>query len=206
MPDELSDDAATFVEPLACVVKSLRGARVRDDDRVLVVGLGVMGLLHLLAVKTLARPGLLVAADVACPSASRSAPGWRTRRSTLLTPRSRCATGDAGADVVIVCPGSVEALEAGRRAVAPGGTLAIFAPTPPGVLWPLSVHDLFFRETTLVPSYSAGPTDTREAMRLLAGDSRLSPLSLIGCRCARRRAATPWCGWAARPSKAIVRP
>jgi L-iditol 2-dehydrogenase len=30
------------------------------------------------------------------------------------------------------------------------------------------VHDVFFNETTIVPSYSAGPDDTREALRLLA--------------------------------------
>ena len=209
VPDELSDDAATFVEPLACVVKSLRRARVRDDDRVLVVGLGVMGLLHLLAVKTLARPGLLVAADRV---PERLAVGARLADATIDTSDTPLEegvarlTGDAGADVVIVCPGSVEALEAGRRAVAPGGTLAIFAPTPPGVLWPLSVHDLFFRETTLVPSYSAGPTDTREAMRLLAGG--LPVESLITHRLPLREAARGYAlvrsGGAAL--KVIVRP
>jgi L-iditol 2-dehydrogenase len=170
VPDELSDDIATFVEPLACVVKSLRRARVREDDRVLVIGLGVMGLLHLLAVRAVARPGQLLAADRVperLAAGSRIADVTIDTSGTTLDDGVARATGDAGADVVIVCPGSVEALEAGLRVVAPGGTLAIFAPTAPGVLWPLPVHDLFFRETTLVPSYSAGPTDTREAMRLL---------------------------------------
>src|SRR5205807_243661 len=63
LPEGLSDDAATFVEPLACVVKSVRRARVREGDGVLVIGLGVMGLLHLHALRALSAPGLLLAAD-----------------------------------------------------------------------------------------------------------------------------------------------
>jgi len=171
VPDDLSDDAATFVEPLACVVKSIRRARVQDGDRVLVVGLGLMGLLHLQALRALVRPGQLLAADRV---PERLAHGARAADAVIDTSQTGLDEGVAhltdgeGADVVIVCPGTVDALEAGRRAVAPGGTLAVFAPTPPDGRWPLPVHDLFFRETTIVPSYSAGPNDTREAMRLLA--------------------------------------
>jgi len=171
VPDGLSDDAATFVEPLACVVKSVRRAGVRAGDRVLVVGLGVMGLLHLLVLRAVARPGHLLAADRV---PERLAHGARLADAVIDTSRATVEEGVArladggGAEVVIVCPGSVEALEAGRRAVAAGGTLAVFAPTPPDEVWPVPVHDLFFRETTVVPSYSAGPADMREAMRLLA--------------------------------------
>ncbi|HET8678518.1 MAG TPA: alcohol dehydrogenase catalytic domain-containing protein, partial [bacterium] len=37
VPPGLSDETATFIEPLACVVKSVRRARIRPGDRVLVV-------------------------------------------------------------------------------------------------------------------------------------------------------------------------
>ena len=91
--------------------------------------------------------------------------------------------------------------------VAPGGTLAVFAPTAPGVLWPLPVHDLFFRETTLVPSYSAGPTDTREAMRLLAEGLPVEPLDHAPAPAAtRRRGATRWSARGGAALKVIVHP
>jgi L-iditol 2-dehydrogenase len=60
--------------------------------------------------------------------------------------------------------------------VAPGGTLVVFTPTPPDVVWPIRMHEVFFNETTIVPSYSAGPNDTREAVRLLAGGLPVEPL------------------------------
>jgi len=77
---------------------------------------------------------------------------------------------------LIVGPGTVDALEAGRTAVAPGGTIVVFTPTPPDVRWSLPVHDLFFNETTIVPSYSAGPDDTGEALRLLVAGLAVEPL------------------------------
>ncbi len=191
VPDDLSDDAATFVEPLACVLKSLRRARLRDGDRVLVVGAGVMGLLHLLAARAAGRPGQLLAADRVAARLALAAPladATIDASSDPLDEVTAALTGGAGADVVIVCPGSVEALEAGLRATARGGTLVMFAPTPPDVRWPLGVSEVFFRETTLVPSYSAGPGDMREALRLLAGGLAVEPLIThrLGLRDVRR--------------------
>ena len=45
VPDDVSDAAATAIEPLACGVRALRRARVGADTRLLVVGGGQMGLL-----------------------------------------------------------------------------------------------------------------------------------------------------------------
>ena len=178
LPEGLSDDAATFIEPLACVVKSVRRARVREGDRVAVIGLGVMGMLHLLVLRASPTPGQLLAADRVPERLARGV-GLAdividTSRAPLPEAVARATNG--GADVVIVGPGTVEALEAGRMTVAPGGTLVVFTPTPPDVVWPIRMHEVFFNETTIVPSYSAGPNDTREAVRLLAGGLPVEPL------------------------------
>ncbi len=179
LPAELSDEAAVFVEPLACVVKSIRRARLRDGDRVLVIGMGVMGLLHLLALRAMAAPAVLVAADL---NPLRAATAARYADVAVDTSRKslhevvREATGGAGADVVIVGPGAVEALEEGLRSVAPGGTLVIFAPTPPEARWPLPAHDLYFKEVTVTTAYSAGPDETREALRMLTAGLQVEPL------------------------------
>jgi L-iditol 2-dehydrogenase len=138
----------------------------------------VMGMLHLLVLRASAAPGQLLAAD-RVPERLVRGVGVAdvvidTSRAPLAEAVARATNG--GADVVIVGPGSVEALEAGRMTVAPGGTLVVFTPTPPDVVWPIRMHEVFFNETTIVPSYSAGPTDTREAVRLLAGGLPVEPL------------------------------
>ncbi len=170
LPPEVSDEVATFVEPLACVVKSLRRAELRAGDRVLVIGLGVMGMLHVLLARRLGADLVIGADRVASRLARGQALGADvvvdvTRES--LPDVVRAHTEGLGADVVVVGPGTVDAIELGFRSIAPAGTLVLFTPTPSEVKWPLPVHELYFREVRIVPSYSAGPPQMREALRWL---------------------------------------
>ncbi|MGQ0568961.1 MAG: alcohol dehydrogenase catalytic domain-containing protein [Armatimonadota bacterium] len=179
LPPDLSDETATFIEPLACVLKAVRRARIRRDDRVLVIGAGVMGLLHLMVLRAQRHASLIIAAD-RVPARLAATAGHADLivdvSQRTLADAVREATGGEGADVAVVGPGSIEALESGLQSLAPGGTLVVFTPTPPDQAWHLRVHDLFFREITILPSYSAGPDDTREALRLLQHGLPVGPL------------------------------
>ncbi|HLA25406.1 MAG TPA: zinc-binding dehydrogenase [bacterium] len=170
LPAQLADEAATFVEPLACVVKSLRRGGLRQGGSVLVIGLGVMGLLHVLLARRLGA-GMIIGAD---RIASRLAHAQSAGADVVvdvadnsLPDAVRRATGEDGADLVVVGPGTMEAIESGFASAAPGGTVVLFTPTPPEARFPLPVHDAYFREIRIVPSYSAGPDDTAEALRHL---------------------------------------
>ncbi len=170
LPPQVSDEAATFIEPLACVVKSLERAGLKAGDRVLMIGLGVMGMLHLLLSRRLGAEIVIGADRVPSRLARGRALGADavvdvTRES--LPDVVRTHTDGTGADVVIVGPGTVEAIELGFQSVAPAGTLVLFTPTPPEAKWPLPVHDAYFREVRIVPTYSAGPSQTRKALRWL---------------------------------------
>ncbi len=76
-------------------------------------------------------------------------------------------TGGQGAEIVIAGPATTQALEIGLRTVSRGGTVVQFMGTPPGDTLQLDTSDYYFREVRLVPSYSCGPPDTREALRLI---------------------------------------
>ncbi|HVH32114.1 MAG TPA: alcohol dehydrogenase catalytic domain-containing protein [bacterium] len=171
LPRELSDDAATFVEPLACVVKAAHRAGVGPGDRILVIGLGVMGLLQVMLARRLGAE-LIMGADRVASRLQRGKDAGAdvivdvTR--TALPEAVRSHTEGTGADVVVVGPGTVEAIELGFRCVAPGGSLVLFTPTPPGDVWPFPVHDAYFHEVSVIPSYSAGPPQTQEALHWLA--------------------------------------
>jgi L-iditol 2-dehydrogenase len=71
-------------------------------------------------------------------------------------------------DVAIVCTGAPDAIRLGMQAVDDGGHLLLFAPSTPGTALEVDPNEVFFRELTIQASYSAGPRDTREALRLLA--------------------------------------
>jgi len=171
LPDSIDDETATLIEPLATVVKSLRRSRMRSGDAVLVIGLGVMGLLHVLLAR---RRGaeLVLAADRVPPRLELAEKLGAHRTIDVsagpIPEQVRDATGGEGADVVIVGPGSTEALDAAAGAVGAGGTIVIFTPLAPGETWPLPVGEFYFKDVGVVASYSAGPSDTREALTLLA--------------------------------------
>lgn len=170
VPPECSDDAATFIEPLATVVKSLRRGGLRAGDRVLVIGLGVMGLLHVMLARRLGA-GTIIGAD-RVPSRLRRAEEAGADAvvdvsRTLLADAVRSKTSGDGADLVIVGPGSLEAIQAGFDAAGSGAALVLFTPTEPDLRWPFPVHDAYFREVRVIPSYSCGPDDTRAALQHL---------------------------------------
>ncbi|MBV8282739.1 MAG: zinc-binding dehydrogenase, partial [Candidatus Eremiobacteraeota bacterium] len=171
VPDSLEDDLATLVEPLATVVKSVRRSRMRAGDRVLVIGLGTMGMLHL-ALARFRGAELLLGAD-RVPARLEAARTHGAHHAfdierAPLHEQVAAATDGEGADVVFVCPGSIAAMQSAAQCVAPGGTIVLFTPAEATEHWPLPVHDLFFKDVSIVASYSAGPDDTREALTLLA--------------------------------------
>ena len=171
VPDSVSDAAATLIEPLACSVKALRRAGVGPGMSVVVISLGFMGLLNTaLALHLGANP--VIAADrvpVRCARGLALGPHRVVNvDQESLAEAVRAMTGGAGAEVVIVGPGSVEALEAGFACVAGGGTLVQFTPTAPGARWSLDTDQGYFREISIIPSYSCGPADTRAALALIA--------------------------------------
>jgi L-iditol 2-dehydrogenase len=84
-----------------------------------------------------------------------------------LVEQVREITNGAMADVVIVGPGTSKAIATGIAAAGKGATVVQFTATPPDDDLIVKPHDLYFNETRLVPSYSCGPDETREALSLV---------------------------------------
>jgi L-iditol 2-dehydrogenase len=163
--DGLDAVAATFVEPLACVVRSQARAGLRGGDSLLVVGAGANGLLQIAAAHTLA----VEAVWVREPRAERLAlaEAWGAERH-----------GNEQVDVAIVCTPAPEAIAQAAGHVAPGGTLCLYAPPAPGAALPVEGEPLFMRELTVTASYSAGPHDMRAALELLRAGA-VDPSALV---------------------------
>jgi L-iditol 2-dehydrogenase len=169
LPDDLSYRAATLIEPLGCIIHGLRLARVGPGTSVAVVGAGGMGLLEIMGARALGA-GPIVAIE---PRADRRAAVERLGVVALAQPDPAAvagALGDALADVVLVCTSKHEAIADSLHLAGPAGVVQLFAPTPPGEIVGLDLGAIFFREVELQSTYSAGPTDTRDALdMLLAG-------------------------------------
>jgi L-iditol 2-dehydrogenase len=156
VPDDVSDAAATAIEPLACGVRALRRARVGADTRLLVIGGGQMGLL-------VAQAALAAGASV---TVAEPLPERRALAEDLGV--RAMDPSDPSPTVAILCTSAAAAWELAVGAVDRGGVIQLFAPAAPGERRDFEVHDLFFRELEIQASYSAGPRDTREALALIA--------------------------------------
>jgi L-iditol 2-dehydrogenase len=174
LPDEVSYDEGTFVEPLACVLRAQRVARLKPGQSVLVVGSGMTGLLQV----NLARAsgaGRIIATDVRqyrLDSAKRLGADDVVHATDNVPARVRDLNGGKLVDLVLVCTGVVSAINQALESVDRGGTVLLFAPTDPGITIPVSVADLFFRDgVTLTSSYAGSPADHMTAVELIrAGD------------------------------------
>jgi L-iditol 2-dehydrogenase len=166
LPADLDDETATLIEPLACCIRGQRLADVGATSRLLVVGVGQMGLLHVQAAVA-AGCAQVVASD---PIAERRA--LAERFGAAAVPPDRDAIGDAlpdGPTVAVVCTYLEPAIRLALETITDGGTVQLFAPPPPGRGLEIDGGDVFFRELTVQGSYSAGPDDVRGALDLVTG-------------------------------------
>lgn len=171
LPDGLPFDDAALIEPVACVVKSLRRAGDVCGKTVFVIGLGVMGQLHVILARHAGARTILAAdlVDERCNRAKQLGADVVFDASRVNLEKSIAeATEGEGASLVIAGPASVQVLELGLKTVSRGGTVIQFMGTEPGDRLQLDTFDYYFREIRLLPSYSCGPSDTREALRLIS--------------------------------------
>ena len=161
LPDAVPFPDASLVEPLACVVKSLRRGGVTTGTKLYVIGLGVMGLLHVLAARDLG-------ADVYASDfiAERRSLAEGAGATAFHPDAARSALG-AGAGVVVCGPGVSSAMRAAVEAAAPGGTVVMFTPFPPEVPLEIDATLFYFGDLRVVASYSCGPNDTAASLRLI---------------------------------------
>ena len=170
LPAAIGDLDGVLVEPAACVVKSLRRSGLKPGESVLIIGLGIMGMMHVKLARHLGA-ATVIGADLFEQRARRSRElgtdfGLAVAGDDLVD-QVREVTHGAMADIVIVGPGSSRALTTGIAAAGKGATVVQFTATPPDENLMVKPHDLYFNETRLVPSYSCGPDDTREALDLV---------------------------------------
>jgi len=173
LPDDVSYEAGSFVEPLGCVVRAQTRAGVRPGSTVLVVGSGISGLLHIRLALSLGA-GRVFATDV-----SRYRLDWAERSGAAkafdaaaagdrLPDALRDANGGRLADLVLLCTGAPSAIEQGLACLESGSTFVFFAPPPPGEPLAMPMAELWRREVTIRTAYGAAPGDLATAIDLIA--------------------------------------
>jgi L-iditol 2-dehydrogenase len=170
LPDDMSYEEATFIEPLACVLRGQRRAHLKPGQSVLVIGSGISGLLHIMLARA-SGAGKITAVDInnyRLAAAQKFGADTAFSANEYSPERLREVNGGYLADLVIACTGAMEAINQALASVERGGTILFFAPTGPGVSIPLSINDVFWRnDVTLTTSYAGSPADYAAALKLI---------------------------------------
>ena len=150
-------------------MKSLRRGDVKAGQTIVVIGVGIMGQLH---VALGSQAGARVIALDRVPfrlqrARELGADATIDVSSTDPVTAVKELTGGEMAEVVFVGPGSITAMETGVRLAGADARVVLFTCSQPDDVLPVRPFDLYFREVSLIPSYSCGPRDTREALALL---------------------------------------
>jgi len=168
IPDGVSYEKASFMEPLACVLRGQKRAGLIPGQTVLVVGSGISGLLHINLARALGA-GLIVAADTIpfrLKKAMEIGADIAVKANNNMIETLKKANGGRLADLVIICFEGFIPLA--LNAVERGGTVLFFSGASEGATIPATINDLFWRtEITLTSTYAGGPSDCDAALKLI---------------------------------------
>jgi L-iditol 2-dehydrogenase len=170
LPENVSFDEATFMEPLGCVLRGQRWAHVTDGKAVLVIGAGLSGLLHVQTAK-LNGAGLVAVSDVNTDRLKVAEPFGASVTINAaeedVPARFKEINGGRGADVVIMTAPLPVCVKQSLEVVAPGGTILFFAPTNPEINSEINLWELWQNEITITHSYGADFRDLHTALKWL---------------------------------------
>ena len=170
LPEEISFEAGTFVEPLGCAVRGQRRICLQPGDSVLVLGSGLAGLLNMRLARALGA-GCIVATDVH-PFRLRAALGSGAQAaidagSRKVVEQVLAANEARGFEHVIVCTAAPVAFQQALNAVSPDGSVLLYAFSAPGSETHFDPHEYFRKSITLCSTYGASPLDLQQALNLL---------------------------------------
>ena len=186
IPNHVSDSAAVFLEPAACVLRGLRNSGLANTPPdltpsgcVVVLGAGSMGLLHVLVLRAW-RPDIHV---VACdPVEERRQKALELGAQTACEPEAARAIVDQassalGADALFDTVGGQKVLDFGLGLTREGGTVVLFAHAPTGDIANFDLNSLFKYERRVIGTYSGGLVDQHEIFdQICTGRLDASPL------------------------------
>ncbi|MGO8943982.1 MAG: alcohol dehydrogenase catalytic domain-containing protein [Syntrophobacteraceae bacterium] len=177
LPEALTYDQSTFIEPLACVVRAQRLAGVREDRTVFVAGCGMSGLLHVKLAKS--RKCSVIATDI---NRNRLAFARRVGADITIDAAEdvsrRLADENIGKpDVIILCTSALSAVQHAWQCVDKGGAIVFFAVPGPDKDVSVPINDFWTKEIRILTSYYCGPPDIEEAIKLIeSGDIEVADM------------------------------
>lgn len=167
-PKNLTNDEVAFYEPLACCIRAVKRAGLRQNSTALVVGLGSIGILMAQALKAF---GMNV---IGCDLITSRVELLKNLGIEAFKVTEMCDS--IKADGVFMTSGSDKAIPTALKYVRDGGKILVFSSTPQNFGY--ANNEIYYRELTVLGSYSPSPADLKDSFELLKNkDVKVSGLS-----------------------------
>lgn len=162
--------SATISEPLACVIHSVNKSHIRLGDLVVVIGAGIMGLLHLKV--AMLRGARVVVSE---PDPERRERARENGAAWVVDPARedlgeivKQMTEGRGANVVFFTAGGAPAIHQGLKLLEKGGALIIYGSVHPAQPIELNPNDIHYDEYIITGSIRHDRESFREATEMIS--------------------------------------
>ena len=172
LPDRITYEQASLIEPLACCLRALQKIRFQKGDDLVIFGAGPAGIM-LLTLAKLAGAGKIFVVDINhfrldFSRKFNSDTYFLNAQTQDYYKIIKGNTKNRGVDVSIVATSSLTALSNAFEITRKGGSIILFGVPSKDSQFPLEASKLYSNELSIIPSYAASELETNEALNLLA--------------------------------------
>jgi len=183
LPDSMTFEEASFIEPLACCIRALNKCNLQKADDIAILGTGPAGMMHAILAKAFGAGKVIVVDvnDYRLNFAKKICNGIQTFNSTTEKDwilKLRCLTSSRGADISIVATGNTRALVQSFDTIRKGGKVMLFGVPPKRSKVSLDIDKIYSNELSFISSYAASEVETNQALTLIA-EKRIDVKQLI---------------------------
>jgi len=168
LPDTVSYEEGTMIEPLACAIRGQRVIDIKEGQIVLILGSGVSGLLNIQLAKL--KGTKVIATDI---DEYRLNKAKESGADEIIDARQAF---DIKADRIIICTGALEAVKQAFKSIDRSGIILFFAIPDKDIKIP--IVDFWRNEIKIASSYGAAPIDLEESLDLIK-DRRINVKDMI---------------------------
>lgn len=170
VPDNLTDEEATLLEPLACCLNSYsRMLPVATESSVVIIGDGPMGLIHLQLFKRLSSLRVAIVGKVPLRMEKARAIGadavFAYSRETVRDVLD-FSGASSGAGVIVIATSNPVAFELATKVAARNSKVNVFAGMPGGQTFLLDANWLHYNQISITGTFSSTPKMLVEATRI----------------------------------------
>jgi L-iditol 2-dehydrogenase len=175
VPDNLTDEEAALLEPLACCLNSYyRMLPVAKESSVVIIGDGPMGLIHLQLFKRLSGSRVAIVGKVPLRMEMARAMGadavlaYSPEKTVADIHDFAGASSGGGADIVVVATSNPVAFELATKVSSRNSKINLFAGMPKGQTLLLDANWLHYNQISVTGTFSSTPKILEEATKIAA--------------------------------------